>query len=291
MKFLQLTTLASVALALPSDLSSRQTCTSPKLRKSWSKATTAEKTAYLNAAVCVTKKASKLGINANAKLHDDFAYVHAVLSRSPQKSERSFPILPLGNPLKTPNLYLHANLVHQFAGFLPWHRFFVHVYENALKDCGYTGTAMYWDWVADSAAPQNSVVWDAVTGFGGNGVSDGTNGPRKRVTNGPFKDYKPQYWNDEVSSHWLSRDWMPADAENSGIAINGDDYTAAKVAEATALTSYDAFRAKLEDGPHAAVHLGVGGGGRGLGDMGTQNASPNGTSKPPFPSPEYGRER
>jgi hypothetical protein len=85
MKFLQLATLVGAALAMPSEpLTERQSCSSPRLRKDWAKATTAEKTAYLKAAVCVTKKASRLG-TANATLHDDFAFVHAKLS-APQLS-------------------------------------------------------------------------------------------------------------------------------------------------------------------------------------------------------------
>jgi tyrosinase len=38
------------------------------------------------------------------------------------------------------DLYLE---VHGVAQFLPWHRYFIHVYETALKTkCGYTGVAM-----------------------------------------------------------------------------------------------------------------------------------------------------
>jgi hypothetical protein len=33
------------------------------------------------------------------------------------------------------------NLVHSVASFLPWHRYFVQIYEQALKECGYTGAA------------------------------------------------------------------------------------------------------------------------------------------------------
>ena len=93
MKLLQLASLFGAALAVPADLDSRQTCTTPKLRKNWAAATTAEKTAYLNAAVCVTKKPSRLGL-ANATLHDDFAYVHAILyqqSQSPQPQHLPSP--------------------------------------------------------------------------------------------------------------------------------------------------------------------------------------------------------
>jgi hypothetical protein len=86
MKLIQLAAFFAAVQALPSDpLAPRQSCTSPRLRKSWTQATVAERLAYLEAAVCVTKKPSRLG-NANATLHDDFALTHALLS-SPQLSE------------------------------------------------------------------------------------------------------------------------------------------------------------------------------------------------------------
>ena len=93
--------------------------------------------------------------------------------------------------------------VHSFAGFLPWHRFFVQVYEDALKQCGYTGTVMYWDWVADSATPSKAAVWDPILGFGGNGVPEtsSSNGRHPRVMDDPFKNLRPVYWNDGVEQH------------------------------------------------------------------------------------------
>jgi tyrosinase len=81
MKLLQLTALAGAALAVPADLSSRQTCSSPKLRKSWSKATAAEKTAYINAALCLVTKPSRLKVADHSTLYDDFSYVHAHLTK------------------------------------------------------------------------------------------------------------------------------------------------------------------------------------------------------------------
>ena len=82
MLLIQFTFLAAVVSALPSstNLAARQTCTSPRLRKSWSKATVEERLAYLEAAVCVIKKPSRLNKHENATLHDDFAYTHALLN-------------------------------------------------------------------------------------------------------------------------------------------------------------------------------------------------------------------
>jgi len=88
MKFLHLVTLASAALALPSDiltLRQKKTCTSPKVRKNWAKATSAEKKSYINAVLCLATKPSRLRISTHNTLYDDFGYVHAQLT-DPQRS-------------------------------------------------------------------------------------------------------------------------------------------------------------------------------------------------------------
>lgn len=268
MKFLQLASLFGAAMAVPAaDIEARQTCTTPKLRKDWAKATTAEKTAYLNAAVCVTKKPSRLGL-VNATVQDDFAYTHAILYN---QSESRVPPSSQQGPRLTA-------AVHDFAAFLPWHRYYVMVYEKALRDCGYTGNAMYWNWVNDWAAPSKAAVWHNVTGFGGNGVATGDNGIRKRVIDGPFKNYRPQYWNTDPLPHWLSRDWSTAHDGNP--ELRGAFYSPTAMAEVNANTVFDEFRRTLENGPHAGVHGGVGAAddNRGLGDMGFNNASPSGES-------------
>ena len=87
MKFLQITALIGAALALPSELTTRQTCSSPKLRKSWAKATNAEKQSYINAVLCLATKPSRLKVATHKTLYDDFSYAHAVLSTPQDKSE------------------------------------------------------------------------------------------------------------------------------------------------------------------------------------------------------------
>jgi tyrosinase len=82
MKALSAITLVSVSLqavlALPqADLSPRQTCSSPKVRKEWSKATQAEQSSYIKAALCLATKPSKIGLKTT--LYDDFGYIHALL--------------------------------------------------------------------------------------------------------------------------------------------------------------------------------------------------------------------
>ncbi|KAK0633958.1 hypothetical protein B0T14DRAFT_411105, partial [Immersiella caudata] len=237
-------------------LAPRQGCTNPKVRKSWRDATRAEKLAYLNAAVCVTKAPSRLKTHPDAKLHDDFGYIHAVLSNS------SLPII-----------------IHGYPNFLPWHRYFVQVYEDALRnDCGYKGAAMYWDWTKDSAAPSKSAIFDPVTGFGGDGDGPDQNGLGPRVKDGPFRNYRPLYSGSDPMPHWLSRNFVPGNSPGEP-DILGTQYTKEIVDGIHALPTFADFRNALEGGPHSAIHFGVGGGAPfgngGAGDLGFPAATPN----------------
>ena len=162
-----------------------RTCTSPRLRKSWDDATPSERSAYIDAAVCLTTKPSRLGLESST-LHDDFAWVHNQLNFE----------------------------IHGVAAFLPWHRYFVHLYESALRDeCGYTGTAMYWDWVKDSGAPASASVWDPDTGFGGDGVSPDGSPFTWCVQDGPFAGLQLAYWTNDFHPHCLQRSFQPARPE------------------------------------------------------------------------------
>ncbi|KAI9148488.1 Tyrosinase ustQ [Paramyrothecium foliicola] len=229
--------------ALPSaDLDARQkTCVSPRLRKSWNAASAAEKKAYINAAVCLTKKPSKLTGVPGATRHEDFTWVH--------------------------NKF--ANQIHGTANFLPWHRYIIHVYEQALvKECGYTGTALYWDFVADSASPILATIWDPITGFGGNGTStDGT--PLSFcVREGPFAHMKLQFLGNETIPHCLNRDFIEGYPYEDEQELLGGVYSPKFVNPIMALPDFLNFHARLEGGPHSGVHIGI------SGDMGPVT-SPN----------------
>lgn len=223
----------------------RQTsCNSPRLRKSWDAASPAEKKAYLDAAVCLTKQPSQLGL-AGASRHEDFTWVHQRL----------------------------ANQIHGVAAFLPWHRYFVQLYENALRtECGYIGTALYWDWVADAPAPMQASVWDPVTGFGGNGSSpDGT--PFSFcVRDGPFANLQLQFVSNDTLPHCLNRQFMrgaPMDGEQEMLGFN---YEQRIIDRVMVEPDFLEFHARLEGGPHGSVHIGIA---NIWGDMGP-TTSPNG---------------
>ncbi|KAJ6626038.1 Di-copper centre-containing protein [Mycena sp. CBHHK59/15] len=61
--------------------------------------------------------------------------------------------------------------IHFTGLFLPWHRWYVQVYETALKTrCNFRGTSPYWNWVEDYADVYDSDLFkdsDPVSGLGG----------------------------------------------------------------------------------------------------------------------------
>jgi hypothetical protein len=73
---------------------------------------TAEKTDYLNAEVCLMKKPAKLGLSVAKSRFDDLTAVHQALARN----------------------------IHGTGSFLPWHRLYMKAHERMLRDeCGYRG--------------------------------------------------------------------------------------------------------------------------------------------------------
>ncbi|KAI5364067.1 putative tyrosinase copper-binding domain, di-copper centre-containing domain superfamily [Septoria linicola] len=173
-------------------------------------------------------KPSRIGLTT--PLYDDFAYVHN-----------------LGNS--------------EVASFLPWHRYFLSVYEKAVQNCGYTGAVPYWDWTQDTQNVSKSPIWDSKTGLGGNGSPKKTefvNGYKGRcVADGPFSKLRLKYYGTEVVDHCLLRSF------NNGTEQVGDmlapNYTPAAVQKVQSNANYDHYRQALEAGPHGAIHSAVGG--------------------------------
>ncbi|KAI0060046.1 Di-copper centre-containing protein [Artomyces pyxidatus] len=66
-------------------------------------------------------------------LYDDFAYTHDALE----------------------------DTAHENAYFLPWHRWFLHLFEDSLRQkCGYSGPIPYWDWTLDAEDLLASPLFD-----------------------------------------------------------------------------------------------------------------------------------
>ncbi|PQE09193.1 tyrosinase central domain-containing protein [Rutstroemia sp. NJR-2017a BBW] len=116
-------------------------------RKEWSDLSGAERIAYTDAVLCLQSKPSitpsEIVPGARSR-YDDFVAAHM---------NQTFTIHSTGN-------------------FLGWHRYFVHVYEKALRDqCGYKGYQPYWNWARYAADPIHSPLFDGSrTSMSGNGL-------------------------------------------------------------------------------------------------------------------------
>lgn len=157
--------VASVAAGAIPRADATNGCTDPVVRKEWRELTDAEKAEYLRAAVCLRDLPKQKYTDADAvtTLMDDLVYTHLSLNTD----------------------------IHFVANFLPWHRWYVQLHEDLLRtECGFTGTQPYWDWSIDADARDmpHSPLFDADTGFGGNGRRTGSAdaGFRHCVTDGPF---------------------------------------------------------------------------------------------------------
>ena len=206
-----------------------------------------QKKSYLDAVLCLTKKAAKSGISGTVNRYDDHQAVHSE---------------------QTPN-------IHWVGHFIIWHRYFVATYEKALRtECGYTGGQPYWDWSLD-AEPQNptstraydSEIFQPYLGFGGNGpkivptaeqnplnITGGTGGGC--VQNGPFA--APAFYVNYPTKDCLRRDFAPW--------IMNTFADPALVNKVLAQPDYTSFARELEGVPsfderniHGSGHFGVGG--------------------------------
>jgi tyrosinase len=174
----ELTVVSSACVSPPVSSISESTCVSPPIRREWRTLSTAAKKEYVEAVQCLATKPSLF--RDDGSLYDDFPWVHQQTAPS----------------------------AHVAASFFPWHRYYIHVYEQALKnDCGYKGQLPYWDWSADWKDFANAPVWDNERGFGGNGDPSAqiSVGEGRCVTNGPFAGLKAMFYGESYEPHCLSR--------------------------------------------------------------------------------------
>lgn len=84
---------------------------------------------------------------------------------------------------------LHNELtpfVHLSASFLLFHRYYIWVYEELLRnECGYKGAFPYWDWGQDAHDLESSPI------FNGSPTSMGSNGEYRRGGSGGFFGMPP----------------------------------------------------------------------------------------------------
>ncbi|KAJ3529389.1 hypothetical protein NM208_g9783 [Fusarium decemcellulare] len=114
-----------------------------------------EKSAYIEAELCLMNRPAKTGIQGALNRWDELDWAHIA----------------------------QTNVIHDVGAFLPWHRYFMRVHEYLLQsECGYKGGQPYWNEVLDMDALNESVVFNPNTGFGGQGDECVTDGPFVNLT-------------------------------------------------------------------------------------------------------------
>jgi tyrosinase len=162
----------AVACAATAAAAAATTCTGPSLRRAWRDTSCQDRATYLNAVKLLKQ-------------------------------------LPNVNALNIPNMNTFVNihntnrlLIHGTDAFLPWHRFFVYKFEQALQIVSGTClTLPYWDWERDSVNTASTVL-EATTFGSSKGIVNATTN-QTCVTEG-IANYKG-IWNNTVRGGCLRR--------------------------------------------------------------------------------------
>jgi hypothetical protein len=110
-------------------------CQQPSTRREWRTLNEIEKTDYLTAVKCLATKPSKL--QNKGTLYDDFPWVHKHTSTNSKPTVQPSTLSMLKD-------FTDTLIAHVSAPFLPWHRYYIHLYEKALKeDCSFDGVLPY----------------------------------------------------------------------------------------------------------------------------------------------------
>ena len=202
-------------------------------RHEWRTLSEVEQQEYIAAVLCLRTQPSALAPDSNKTAYEDFPWIHSHVGYS----------------------------THGSAPFLPWHRYFLHIYETTLREkCGYGGSLVYWDWTLDSAALEHSPVFDAETGFGGDGEVGGAitvSRTGRCVVDGPFAGIEIDYYDVKYQPHCLSRGFR--DLEGDLGHIDGHDITSESIEEVLSLPDYERFVTLMESRVHDAIPYGISG--------------------------------
>ncbi|KAI8993090.1 Di-copper centre-containing protein [Trametes punicea] len=248
-------------------------CTEPSVRREWRKLPAPERAEWIAA------------INCLARLpHDD------ALTPTVNRSISNIPPVNASGSYWDDIVYIHMDLntrIHETGLFFPFHRFYVHAVETAMKErCGYTGAFPYWDWSIDAHDVKNSPLFrdaDPISGLGGWGD------PSKdyEVQDGGFRHLEVAY----PIPHVLRRNFtLQPFLQFAGVPVftnlsqyANESFTPAKVRAMVGWTPGDfvglQFAMEQPQGPHASVHFILGG------DLAGQ--CPAGSPPGCFPQPTF----
>jgi len=163
------------ALVLASPLSNAP-CMNPKIRKEWRSLSVPERKDYIRAVSCLmdSPAKSKKYFSVVQNRYDDFVALHANSTGGGLKMDGFKGLTDMvANPLSMAATMTRG--IHGTGVFLPWHRYALSTYEDALRDeCGLKIGHPYWDWHLDTPEAggswNSSPIFDPISGFGGNGA-------------------------------------------------------------------------------------------------------------------------
>lgn len=106
-------------------------CTNPYVRREWRSLTSEERLEFIRAVNLLAEVPSEW--RENGTIYDDFAILHGSIG--------SWGMRKLNADIQ---LRADSHLAHRSASFLPWHRYTLIIYEEALrKHAGFTGYIPY----------------------------------------------------------------------------------------------------------------------------------------------------
>ncbi|KAK7473086.1 hypothetical protein VKT23_001186 [Stygiomarasmius scandens] len=224
-------------------------CTNPSVRKEWRSLSEVERASWIDAVQCLAKLPNSgkfqqvvfpsdiAAYNSSGSWYDDFVYMHMDLNHR----------------------------IHITGLFLPWHRWYIHVYEKTLREeCGYTGVAPYWNWASDASDVYGSSIFDPNPKNGLGGWGNLSNDVE--VYDGGFADFKLSY----PVPHQLRRNFtlqpyigLPSDYFPDPEIYANETFTQSEVDYMinNFVGDYKGFQKYFESfsGAHASVHLIIGG--------------------------------
>ena len=133
--------------------------------------------------------------------------------------------------------------IHEQTFFLPWHRWYILALENLLRQIDCRITVPYWDWSLEPQTWQNSIVWAAGCGFGGNGV-----GPSNFVQTGDFRQNNWQL-TPSATSNFLQRNFNG----------NVPDCASVAMVQRQGVANFNTWHTSVSSNLHDSVHCFIGG--------------------------------
>ena len=161
-------------------------------------------------------------------------------------------------------------IVHKASAFLPFHRYFLSIFEKTLRDtCGYNDYlpcdiplrnlnrrlithTRYWDWTKDWKDPASSPIWDKYLGFGGDGNPDNEG----CVEDGQFAGFEVSYRAGDYTPHCLARSF---NSDNGTGHFSGYRLRPEAVENTLEQNKYGDFLIQLETGSHNGIPDGING--------------------------------